>query len=471
MKVIFYLLPVMILSSLLSYGQDLTDEQDDAVRGLKSSVQEGLPAILAVRAKKQPEEGQMKTLVAETEKYLKDCATQKVPDTYEFEVVDYSNDKWPRIKFSVKSLKTELASWKSASNAQVAASSKQAAETQNAEQQKQFQYKANSFIERYNNNAQLFTDEHLKGLEAGDEAALDKMTFNGNFLFPTLMDLRSEFQKCLDANISDNFVFQFDGGKKYTMAQLKVLVPKWATTGEKAVLKADPELAEQQLPVEVRTAITLFKNAYSELGTSLENLKNGNTNTNNEWAYYEKEISEANAALAKVKRVNAPLTTNIGYQKPITIAEAEKQLPTLATKMKAAFAIKDDDVARFKAYQSPERIKSYEKLRAQFASVLTGDKMAKMELMIVHEGVFGANPYLGGKFYDVGKKEIKTPEEFAKAKIWATTWTSYADNDYLKNDPHWRIDAWHFDGMKLVNETSWRGDGTTAPNSEFVYRP
>lgn len=153
-------------------------------------------------------------------------------------------------------------------------------------------------------------------------------------------------------------------------------------------------------------------------------------------------------------------------------ADAAKKVDTYELELKKAFDIKDDNVARFKANAPAEFVKRYETQRAKYINGLTGDKLRIMEDILISKSVYSqANYGFLDQYFDVGKKRINTPQEFASAKIWAVSDYGYTNTDVLKTDPHWSTYIYHFDGMKLINETRNRGPGTTAPASEFVFKP
>lgn len=129
---------------------------------------------------------------------------------------------------------------------------------------------------------------------------------------------------------------------------------------------------------------------------------------------------------------------------------------------------KDDPMNVFINTQPPANLARYEKFRSAYTKGLAEDKLLLMNEILITNVAYGQDPprFLE-QYYTENKVPITSPEDFAKAKIWSTTNCVYANTDVLKTDPHWRVYISHFDGMKLINITSKRGSGITAPVREF----
>jgi hypothetical protein len=159
-----------------------------------------------------------------------------------------------------------------------------------------------------------------------------------------------------------------------------------------------------------------------------------------------------------------------GHKEPFSKVQA--QAATIEADYKAAFAADPNDkIGQFKASQPPECIKRYEAFKAEMTKGLSGDKLRIMneEILITAVAYYDPPKFIVG-YYGEGKKLLTTPEDFANAKIWATTDYVFASDDTLKTDPHWRVYVYHFDGMKVVHKTSDRGPGKVAPDSYFQFK-
>jgi hypothetical protein len=465
-------LTTFFLSGEIQAQEELTQEQDEAVSDLKGDLREGMQTILDVRAKRKPDDWSIRNLVEEVERDLKACADSKVSNAIAFEITDYNDANQKKYKFTIAQVKAELPSWKAAAAQQKSEAAKKESDAQAAKATDEYREIAGDFMYMYNAHSDLFSDTFIKQVQSGDADALSQLEELGELRIPTPMDLRKGFQKCLDAKIPDGFVFDFENGKKYTMGQLKTLVPKWASIGEAAVAKANPSLADELMPEKQRGAKTSFSNAYLNAMSDLEDLKQGNTK--GDLVYYQRySIDPLKKALASAKASGLPSTAMIDTNsEPVTFAVASKKAETFEADLKKAFAQKDDQSAVFRNTQGPENMKRYEAFRAKYISGLSGDKLKVMEDILISNGLYSnEGPAFLDQWYDEGKKPIRTPQDFQKAKIWATTNYAYTNTDVLKQDPHWRVDAYHFDGMSLVNKTTTRGAGTSAPASEFKFKP
>jgi hypothetical protein len=193
-----------------------------------------------------------------------------------------------------------------------------------------------------------------------------------------------------------------------------------------------------------------------------------------EWDWYKeyifKPLKESLTA-AKKEKVPSSAKFYVGGNE-MTFAEMDKQASGIEGEFKKAMKMKDDKLAVFKDGQTPANLKRYEAFRAKYTKGLSGDKLKIMEEDILINSVSYSKepPFFLKTFYDVGKKPLKTPQDFADAQIWASTDVVYANDDHLKTDPHWRVYISHFKAMKLVNSTSTRGSGKAAPDSEFKFK-
>lgn len=250
---------------------------------------------------------------------------------------------------------------------------------------------------------------------------------------------------------------------------------------DKATQKATSTVANEsqavtdpaELTYDQRVAKTNFQNSYYEVKRFIDDLKAANNRTMDEWDWYIKQgINPLDESLAQAKKVKLPSDHMIGINEELAFADAEKKVPEMKQQLKVAFDLRNDEAGRFKANAPAEFVERYEKQRAKYINGLTDDKLRIMEDILISKSVY-SQPNYGflDQYFDVGKKEINTPQEFANAKIWAVSGYGYTNTDVLKTDPHWSIYIYHFNGMKLVKETRNRGPGTVAPASEFVYKP
>lgn len=446
-----------------SAAQELTWQQDEAASDLKRVMRENMRIVLSLRSGQSVTSDEVRQLVESTDEALKNCLDTKVPDSYSFETTNYADNS--KVSFTIKEIRNELIKWKAAQSK----TSKLPTATEDKSKKDQAQYDgiAGNLISAMKGRGDFFNDAFVKKLRAGDSWALQQLEEYGKFRIPTRMDLKSELQNCINAGIPDSYVFNLDNGKKLTMAQLKIMVPQWASEGEAAVYKADPSLMASSLSEDQRKAKILFENAF--VG-AMNDMRSVQRNENvADWAHYQKwTVTPLKSALVEAQRVQLPPNLLIGVNSPISFSEAAKKAETFEKDFKLLFDQKDDPIKVFKNTQPPANLARYEKFRSAYTKGLTGDKLLLMDEILITNVVYAQDPpkFLE-QYYTENKVPINSPEDFAKAKIWATTNYVYANTDVLKTDPHWRVYISHFDGMKLINTTSKRGSGTTAPLSEF----
>lgn len=190
------------------------------------------------------------------------------------------------------------------------------------------------------------------------------------------------------------------------------------------------------------------------------------------WDYYKQWfITPTQKALEEARKAKIPAdATCFSNGHDWEYSKLEAMAASVESDFKAAFALDPNDrVAQFKAAQKPEIFQRYEAFKAEMAKVLSGDKLKIMNDDILLDGVLytAEGPKFLTGYYGEGKKLLTKPEDFAAAKIWATSDYVYASGDTLKTDPHWRVYVYQFDGMKLAKKIADRGPGKVAPDSYF----
>jgi hypothetical protein len=225
-----------------------------------------------------------------------------------------------------------------------------------------------------------------------------------------------------------------------------------------------PELTEDQ-----QAAKTIFENNLFDAQEKLAQLKTGEQTLT--WKEYEEvSVTPVKQALDECRKAKLPDATPLDVGgKQMTFADAARLAGSIEADFKKAFGQKDDKIAVFKNGQTPETLARYDAFKAKMTEGLSGDKLRLMNEEVLIEAVVYATepPKFIRAYYGEGRKQLLTPADFAAARIWVTADHAYASDDALKRDPHWRVSAYHFDGMKLVRTVQDRGPGKEAPAKFF----
>jgi hypothetical protein len=178
----------------------------------------------------------------------------------------------------------------------------------------------NNFIRFYDSRASFFADAFIKKLKEGNRKALAELQRHS--LQPTQMDLRQELAKCLKANIADAHTFQMKDGKRYTMQELKRVVPDWSLIAEKALIESDPALADKLMSPVQWNAKVAFEVTFVSAVNELRDIKKAR-HTDGSYAHYLKwTINPLQKAIEQVKAVRPPGNSLIGYGDRIPLSEA-----------------------------------------------------------------------------------------------------------------------------------------------------
>ena len=186
-----------------------------------------------------------------------------------------------------------------------------------------------NFVTLYNLRSDFFSDAFVKKVKSSDRKALAELKKHA--MPPTRMDLRTEFAKCIQANVPEETVFSLKDGRQYTMQQLKVLVPEWAVAAETALINSDPEMADKLMSLMQWNAKSAFEVTYTTAVNDLSDLKKVNDqNKGATLEHYTKwTLNPLKRAIEEVKSLKVPLNALIGYgskRYPIseTLPKAEK---------------------------------------------------------------------------------------------------------------------------------------------------
>jgi hypothetical protein len=177
-----------------------------------------------------------------------------------------------------------------------------------------------SFICVYNARAAYFADPFIKKLKEGNRKALAELQ---RYPLPaTQMDLRQEFAKCVKANISDEHLFPMKDGKRYTMQDLKRLVPEWCGIAEKALIDSDPAWADKLMSAAQWNARSAFEVTFVSAMNELKDLKKSKEAAATFDRYLKWTIDPLEKAIEQVKAVNPPGNSLVGYGNRISLAQA-----------------------------------------------------------------------------------------------------------------------------------------------------
>lgn len=196
-----------------------------------------------------------------------------------------------------------------------------------------------NFIALYDARATFFDDAFVKKVKEGNRKALAELLRHR--LPPTQMDLRQEFAKCLQANISDAHIFSMKDGKRYTMGDLKRLVPEWASLAEKALMASDPALADKLMSPVQWNAKCAFEVTFANAMNELNDLKK--TRKGASLAHYLKwTIDPLEKAIEHVKNVEPPGNSLIGYGNRISLSQGMAMAKNLRDEFHKAVAQKKE---------------------------------------------------------------------------------------------------------------------------------
>jgi hypothetical protein len=178
----------------------------------------------------------------------------------------------------------------------------------------------NNFIRLYNLRTAFFSDSFIRKVKDGNRKALAELLRQP--VPPTLMDLRPEFLKCLQANVLDEHRFRMKDGKVYTMQELKRLVPEWSSIAEKALIESDPALADKLMSLVQWNAKAAFEVTFSSAMNELRDIRKTKKVTGDFEHYMKWIILPLEKSLENVKAVNPPGNALVGYGDRIPLREA-----------------------------------------------------------------------------------------------------------------------------------------------------
>jgi hypothetical protein len=180
----------------------------------------------------------------------------------------------------------------------------------------------NNFISVYNARAAFFSDSFIKKVNEGNRKALgDLQRFP---MPPTQMDLRQELAKCLQTFISEEYCFGMSDGKRYTLQELKRLVPEWAFMAEKALMASDPKLADKLMSPAQWNAKSAFEVTFTSAMNEIKEIKKTKLVSGSLGHYTKWVINPLTKAMEQVNAVNPPANALIGYGERISLADAMK---------------------------------------------------------------------------------------------------------------------------------------------------
>jgi hypothetical protein len=176
------------------------------------------------------------------------------------------------------------------------------------------------FINLYNVRAPFLTERFIKKVKDGNSKALAEL--KKHKLPPTLMDLRLEFAKCLDANVPDEFIFVMKDRMLYSMEELKRLVPEWSSIAEKALIESDPVLADKLMTPVQWNAKSAFEVTFVSAQNELRHIRKHKPSVDNSDHYIKWVIIPLEKAIEQVVAVKPPGNSLIGYGDRISLDEA-----------------------------------------------------------------------------------------------------------------------------------------------------
>ena len=185
----------------------------------------------------------------------------------------------------------------------------------------------NNFVRLYDARVSFFTDSFIKRVKEGNRKALVELQRYA--LPPTQMDLRLEFAACLKTNIPDDHLFQMKDGKRYSMQDLKRLVPEWASIAEKALMESDPALADKLMSPAQWNAKSAFEVTFVSAMNELKDIKKTKLASASLAHYIKWTITPLEKAIEQVKAVDPPANSLIGYGERISLNEAMAIAETL----------------------------------------------------------------------------------------------------------------------------------------------
>lgn len=179
---------------------------------------------------------------------------------------------------------------------------------------------AKNFVTLYDARAAFFHESFIKKLKEGNRKAISELQRYP--LPPTQMDLRQEFAHCLKANIPDTHDFNMRDGKRYTMLELKRLVPEWCSTAEKALMESDPVLADKLMSPAQWNAKSAFEVTFVSAMNELRDIKKTKQVIGTFDHYLKWVITPLEKAIEQVKATNPPGNCLIGYGNRISLSQA-----------------------------------------------------------------------------------------------------------------------------------------------------
>ncbi|HEY0651842.1 MAG TPA: hypothetical protein VGD65_01900 [Chryseosolibacter sp.] len=175
------------------------------------------------------------------------------------------------------------------------------------------------FLNVYKARAGFFADPFLKKVKDKSRKALAELLRYP--LPPTMMDLRQPFMQVLRLPIAEDYVFAMADGKRYTFAQLKVLVPQWALMAEQSLMESDPALADKLMSPIQWNAKSAFEVTFTTAMNEIKTIKK--TKVASSLEHYTKWIlSPLNKAIEQIKLARPPENALIGYGDKIPLREA-----------------------------------------------------------------------------------------------------------------------------------------------------
>jgi hypothetical protein len=188
-----------------------------------------------------------------------------------------------------------------------------------------------SFVDTYNARSVFFADAFIKKVREKNRKALAELLRHP--LPPTMMDLRQPFMQVLRVPLADEQPFRMNDGKNYSLKDLKILVPQWCLTAEKALMESDPALADKLMSPIQWNAKSAFEVTFTTAMNELKEIKK--TKVVSSFEHYTKwTISPLKRAIEQVKAARPPENALIGYGDKIPLREATVIAETLENEFK-----------------------------------------------------------------------------------------------------------------------------------------
>jgi hypothetical protein len=192
-------------------------------------------------------------------------------------------------------------------------------ESKSSDHLNQIDKSVNHFIKVYEARTDFFADAFIKKVKNRNRKALAELQRFS--IPPTPMDLRLDFAHCIKSKISNEHPFMMKDGTRYTMAELKRLVPEWASIAEQALIESDPALADKLMTPLQWNAKAAFEVTFTSAMNELKDIKKTKQLASADH-YLKWIIIPLKKAVEHAKEVKPPGNSLIGYGDRISFAGA-----------------------------------------------------------------------------------------------------------------------------------------------------